>query len=70
MKVLSEIVCPRCRNTMMLIIQSESRGNSTLVSYIYTCPVCRYRAVIEDVEIRKNGDRVYVNVTRRHSSLS
>jgi len=70
MKVLSEVICPRCRNTMMLIIQSETRSNTTLVSYIYTCPVCRYRAIVEDVEIRKNGDRVYISVVKRYSNLS
>jgi len=70
MKPKSEVICPRCRNTMVLIIQSESRGESTSISYIYTCPVCRYRTVVEDLEIKKNGDKVYISVMKRLSNLS
>ncbi len=48
---------------MVLLVQSEM-GSKVITTYMYVCTVCRYRKVVERVEIGKNGDKLIVSVVR------
>ena len=66
----NQLVCPRCRNTMMLLIQSEIGDRVTTTTYVYVCTVCRYKQIVERVKIEKNGDKLLVDVVRQEFKTS
>ncbi len=61
---MKNIVCPRCRGNMQLVIQSENRGRTTTITYMYTCVVCRYKEVLEVIEVKPNGSRIELSITK------
>lgn len=52
------VTCPRCRNTMNLVIESESSGGVRRITYLYICPVCRYRITQEETSVKLNGGKI------------
>jgi len=57
------ISCPRCRNSMSLVVESESSSRERRVAYLYICPVCRYRVPQEEMLVKFNGGKI--ELTRR-----
>ncbi|MEM0026593.1 MAG: hypothetical protein QXT53_01480 [Ignisphaera sp.] len=56
----SLVMCPRCGTTLQVAIESEHRGKEVIISYNYLCPVCRYKEMTEQINIRLNGDKIYI----------
>lgn len=53
-------LCPKCRNGLRLIVETENRQKMTVVSYLYTCDVCRYRRIVDSIVIKMNSDKLIV----------
>lgn len=59
--IVKPAICPRCHNNMQLLIQSENHGQNTTITYIYLCPVCRYRIATESVELKRDTDKILIS---------
>jgi len=55
---------------MNLVIESESSGGVRRITYLYICPVCRYRITQEETSVKLNGGKIElrrrVYVSRLH----
>jgi len=61
---MSGYICPRCRNNMQLLIQSENRGERTRIVYLFQCVACRRSLTLEVIEVKKDTDRIIVTKSR------
>jgi len=57
-------ICPKCRNEMLLQVQSEKIGNRVEVVYLYRCIACKRSFTLEVIEIKQNTDRIIVTKSR------
>jgi len=53
-------ICPRCKTTLRLLVESESRPKTTNITYLYVCDACKYRKVVDSVTLRMNGNKLMV----------
>ncbi len=72
------VICPRCGNLMVYMIEIEG-GNSKRLKYYYKCPVCGYKLddlvlsvrrgdeglEIESLEVKKRLTYPPLNVVKR-----
>ncbi|MEL9939492.1 MAG: hypothetical protein QW348_01035 [Ignisphaera sp.] len=54
------VMCPRCGTSLQMAVESEHRGKEVIISYSHLCPVCRYKEMVEQINIRLNGDKIYI----------
>ncbi len=59
--------CPRCKNELQLSIEVEKKQKITTISYVYVCPVCKYKDINEYIELQLDGDKVLVR--RKHPKI-
>lgn len=52
--------CPRCKNGLRLIVESENKSESAFIKYSYVCDACRYRKIVENIIIKMNSDKVII----------
>lgn len=62
------VMCPRCGASMHVAIESEHRGKEVVISYNYLCPICRYKELTEQINVKLNGDKIYI--VKRYENLN
>ncbi|MEM1526093.1 MAG: hypothetical protein QW775_02720 [Ignisphaera sp.] len=59
-KAIAQPVCPRCKNNLKFIVETETRSRESIVKYMYICDVCRYKHVTDSVTLRMNSDKLII----------
>ncbi|MDK6029321.1 hypothetical protein QPL79_08095 [Ignisphaera sp. 4213-co] len=52
--------CPKCGTAIQLAIESEHRSKEIIITYNYSCPVCKYKEAAEQINIKLNGDKIFI----------
>ncbi|MEM1542264.1 MAG: hypothetical protein QW101_03995 [Ignisphaera sp.] len=53
-------VCPKCKNNLRLVIESENKPKIVSMKYTYICDVCRFKKIIENVIIKMDSDKIII----------
>lgn len=53
-------LCPKCRNSLRLIVETENKSQVSTITYIYACDVCRYRKVVESITLKRDSNKLVV----------
>lgn len=61
--------CPRCRNKLRFVIETENKSKTATIVYSYVCDVCKYRQTVESITLRMDGGKV-VMIKNVKKSLS
>ncbi|MEM0371784.1 MAG: hypothetical protein QXG46_05235 [Ignisphaera sp.] len=53
-------VCPKCKNNLRLVIESENKPKTVFMKYTYVCDVCRFKKIIESTIIKMDGNKIII----------
>lgn len=57
---IQQNLCPKCRNNLTLIVETEKKSNITTIIYSYICDVCKYKKIVDSMALKMNGNKLIV----------